>query len=284
MKSSFVRNISTKQAMDQIKVVLDNKKVVSKDNEEIVYLNVGNEKMATKRSTLTCVPNTLLTKMFTENYQTLLKDRDGYIFLDYDPTAFRHLLNQLRQLNSSETPLIINPPTGDLTDTYLFMVKQLGFTQTQNKLHTIQFDSNSINGKIEENGLVASHDSDWTCAEIRSFQTFSFGVHHIKIKIENLYGDLFLGIVSKNMIERHIFSFSNRSLYGWTIRELYLNGVYHAHYGNSRNGNMKQNDIVEITIDCENKKFKMNNACQHHEISIDIEQCPFPWQFITMMT
>lgn len=58
----------------------------------IVNLNVGGEKMSTTRATLTCVEGSLLATMFSGRWDgKLIKDPNGCVFLDYDPTVSRKI-------------------------------------------------------------------------------------------------------------------------------------------------------------------------------------------------
>jgi len=57
----------------------------------IVNLNVGGEKMSTFRATLTLDAGSLLATCFSGSWdEKLPKDKDGYIFLDYDPEVSRN--------------------------------------------------------------------------------------------------------------------------------------------------------------------------------------------------
>lgn len=74
---------------------------VRKSNKVLV-LNVGGELMYASRDTLTYIPNTILTSIFTNdinNNQSSLVQRDnnGKIFLDLPPTLFKHALEQIRR-------------------------------------------------------------------------------------------------------------------------------------------------------------------------------------------
>lgn len=54
----------------------------------MVRINVGGEKMMTSRSTLTLIPGTLLSTMFSGKWEKdLIKDDEGSCFLDLDPTV-----------------------------------------------------------------------------------------------------------------------------------------------------------------------------------------------------
>ena len=70
------------------------------DPRELVRLNVGGRIFVTRRETLT--------KVSDGSYGTTLqRDFDGSYFLDYNPTLFSHLLDQLRVMEINETTVFV---------------------------------------------------------------------------------------------------------------------------------------------------------------------------------
>jgi hypothetical protein len=83
----------------------------SVDDTDVLRLNVGGELMSTSRSTLTRVTNSTLAKIFDGSREHQLRiDRDGNIFLDFNPILFGHLLEQLRMMES-DTPQVFYAPS-----------------------------------------------------------------------------------------------------------------------------------------------------------------------------
>lgn len=67
------------------------------DSSDILELNVGGRAFTTKRGTLTLVKDSLLAQMFSGRWECSLSlDREGRIFLDWDPDCFAVILHQLR--------------------------------------------------------------------------------------------------------------------------------------------------------------------------------------------
>lgn len=64
-------------------------------NSHIVHLNVGGNRFATSRQTLTWVPDSFFTSMLSGRISTL-KDETGAIFIDRDPKLFTIILNFMR--------------------------------------------------------------------------------------------------------------------------------------------------------------------------------------------
>lgn len=80
--------LKERQKWDEDKATVD-KFIASAST--IVNLNAGGEKMSILRTTLTADKGSLLATLFSGNWdETLPKDKDGYIFLDYDPAVSRN--------------------------------------------------------------------------------------------------------------------------------------------------------------------------------------------------
>ena len=75
---------------------------------DVIHFNVGGEIVATTRQTLISLPKSLFSILFNGQWeQRLHHDGNENIFLDFNPTVFRHLLDQL-QLNEGKS---ISPPS-----------------------------------------------------------------------------------------------------------------------------------------------------------------------------
>lgn len=91
--------------VDEVAMVAEANKLTA----EKVTINVSGTVLTTARSTLCHVKDTMLTAMFTEGSKhTLVRDREGRIFLDRDADRFRQVLNALR--NSREEMTVVSTP------------------------------------------------------------------------------------------------------------------------------------------------------------------------------
>eukprot|EP01130_Rhizamoeba_saxonica_P002509 TRINITY_DN122_c0_g1_i1.p1 TRINITY_DN122_c0_g1~~TRINITY_DN122_c0_g1_i1.p1 ORF type:complete len:264 (+),score=46.39 TRINITY_DN122_c0_g1_i1:303-1094(+) len=68
---------------------------LSDDGLGMISINVGGRVFYTERDTLTRVPNTMLSSMFSGRH-ILSKDKNGHYFIDRDGKPFLHVLNYLR--------------------------------------------------------------------------------------------------------------------------------------------------------------------------------------------
>jgi hypothetical protein len=140
--------------------VTDNEKPVHSKNktgindsdlssDDIIDLNVGGQKITTRRSTLTVVPNSKLALKFTKDnkIQRKSKTKEDIVpyFFDYNPVQFQYLLDQLRAIKRRpQTPayeLNFKAPNVDVPFDFFDMLRELGLTR---KLNQIENNKNLI--------------------------------------------------------------------------------------------------------------------------------------------
>ncbi|CAF3841759.1 unnamed protein product [Rotaria magnacalcarata] len=133
--------------------------------------------------------------------------------------------------------------------------------------------------RIEENGCVAvcqPNCSTWP--EVRGTQLYSSGVHQIQIKMEQLVHGMF-GITSSSTPIQNI-AFAAKSSCFWYAgnNDVRLYGSSHKDYG-GYDGNIRVGHTVELRINCNERKIALFNktTSKLYEISVDINNCPFPW-------
>ena len=70
---------------------------VSVRDDDIIHLNVSGVKLTTNRSTLCQVEGSLLASMFSGRWEdSVQRDQDGAVFLDFNPQHFTVILDYLR--------------------------------------------------------------------------------------------------------------------------------------------------------------------------------------------
>jgi hypothetical protein len=116
-------------------------------NTDVIRLNVGGEIMMTTRQTLTRIPKSILAIIFNGRWEHKLhKDKKGYIFLDFNPIIFRHLLDQLQLFDTTTFSLPSDP---SLILPFKKMVRKLGLN------HLLSSEKNiitfNVDGKIMTN-------------------------------------------------------------------------------------------------------------------------------------
>jgi hypothetical protein len=113
---------------------LDNEKTIMQkylENSDVIQFNVGGEIMLTSRASLLHVADSKLSKMLLEkSAEKLSVDKDGNTFLDFNPTLFRHLLEQLRLIETGEIATFYPPITPALALSFNSMLEKLGLKPT----------------------------------------------------------------------------------------------------------------------------------------------------------
>jgi hypothetical protein len=134
--------------------------------------------------------------------------------------------------------------------------------------------------RIKENGQVAVRDGTLSPTEVRGKNEYRSGRHEIRVRIEESSGTwMFLGINSK-VTPLRCYSHTRKSAYGWSSNNyIWLKGSEQLNISNPRI-EMKMNDVITLTLDCDNRKISMLNerTKAEHELIVDINNCPFPWQ------
>lgn len=146
-----------------------------------------------------------------------------------------------------------------------------------------RFYSSTDHIKILDNGQMILHDSTTNNASIRGLHEYSQGKHQLFFHIEHMTSDqwIFFGIISKQR------SFNQRahmssSAYGWTgYNSVYIKGKPKP-VSNGYLNDMKINDFIELTIDCDKQTIVLWHSRQAYKtkLFVDIQICPFPWQFM----
>ena len=111
-------------------------------SSDVIELNVGGQKIATLRSTLTAVPNSKLARLFSDttetNHSSLRGKGSRQYFFDYNPEQFTYLLDQLRtikrQSNVSGYELNLVEPNIDVPFNFSVMLAELGLTRKRHSL------------------------------------------------------------------------------------------------------------------------------------------------------
>eukprot|EP00386_Alphamonas_edax_P013186 GDKI01040809.1.p1 GENE.GDKI01040809.1~~GDKI01040809.1.p1 ORF type:complete len:202 (-),score=48.27 GDKI01040809.1:286-891(-) len=103
---------------------------VEAKKSDVIELNVAGRPFATTRATLCAEPDTLLASMFSGRWEgSLVRDRNGVVFIDFNPDHFSLLLDYLRQKNLSPPNTFIPLPVCDSKNKSAFglMLDYFGF-------------------------------------------------------------------------------------------------------------------------------------------------------------
>jgi hypothetical protein len=146
------------------------------------------------------------------------------------------------------------------------------------------FERSAGNVRIEDSGQMITHGQWSDHSSVRGKGEYSLGQHRFRFKIEELDSDkwAFIGIVSKNAPMKEV-SITTPTAYGFAGQDgVCLNGLYQNRNINGYKSDMETNDTLELFIDCDRQIIRLINERTHstHELGIDINKCPCPWQII----
>ncbi|CAF0746965.1 unnamed protein product [Didymodactylos carnosus] len=149
-----------------------------------------------------------------------------------------------------------------------------------------KFNAEKIYGPIElqDEKKVAVHVGSANCAtEVRGTNLYSTGKHRLQLKLEKMHhGYSLFGIVTESTLVQES-SISSKSTYGWVPgnnKQAWLKGAGTAGYG-GYDGDIMENDVLELVLNCDKKIIQLSNKRTNklYQIPVDINSCPFPWQF-----
>lgn len=259
------------------------------EDDPIILLNIGGKHMSTRRSTLTCIPNTVLALACTSPWSdSITHDDDGRLFFDFDPNLFEYLLNQLRDWSLISSRKVFELPRNEFDrQRFRLLCTQLNFNPDLiDGIHRREKFSKLCGHIIlDEKGFVAIHAGSYRNAECRGVNVYSSGINRIKLILKHQEIDkynTFIGIIWSGtpMQEK---SYESSTAYGWGGRkQVYLKGIPSSTNGYAGyDSDICTNDTIELILNCQLNFISMFNhrTKKTYEIPIDIhEGCPFPWQ------
>jgi len=138
--------------------------------------------------------------------------------------------------------------------------------------------------EVREHGSVACNvNKDFFGCHSSVFgnNLYLTGIHAIPMKIEKMTNCMFFGIISSTTAHTSNRSYKLQTSYGWDTykKHAYLNGNRKDDY-NNWDGNITENDIIVLIIDCDEKRIQLVNhrTKSQYEMPIDIKFCQFPWK------
>lgn len=204
--------------------------------------------------------------------EELRRSSDQRSFIDTDIQNWRRSLEDLREDVLSLSTFSISGLKRNLP------LKDI-LVNIFEKNEFFQYTSND-RVRIEEYGRLAIHDASAAETELRGKNEYASGCHEIRFHlVQSTNNWMFLGINSKS-IPLQNNSYAIRSACGWANNNnVWCNGEPTSN--TSTRIEMARDDMIILIIDCENQKIFMTNERTngHYELDVDVNNCPFPWQF-----
>ncbi len=232
-------------------------------DDDLIYLNVGGQKLATTRSTLCQVEGSLIASMFNGHWDSNHKrDKDGAVFLDYNPQYFVAILNYLRAKTfaTPKYPSLPRVPEAQIKDFKNF-VQYLGLS---NEIFpTEKFNLHSTGVSLEEDGKVAAHGTGTVPRYVLGEIVYHQRNMNIKLTFESFYRNywMFVGIAKGDVVPWPLDNSSHkwRGSYGWGLGrdgEVWKDGS--GTHDAALDGLTGEGDTVELVLDCDAGKLSLH--------------------------
>ena len=243
-------------------------KAVEVSDNDIIHLNVGGHKLTTKRSTLCQVEGSLLASMFSGRWEdSLERDQDGAIFLDFNPQYFLVILDYLRakKIATPENPAPLPKVAQDQAKSFNNLLGYLGLSDEIVPAEIVpgeKFNAHSSNVvTLQEGGTVAVHGPNVEHSYVLGENVYQQGIVRFRLKLESFQDNywLFVGTVKADVVPPNNDSYSWPGSYGWILGSAGQVCKAGSRTGDNALKNVtKQGDTVELVLDCDAAKLSLH--------------------------
>ena len=141
------------------------------------------------------------------------------------------------------------------------------------------FDHVCGNAKIEENGQLIVKNNPGGHTEIRGKNEYASEQHYLRFRVEKLLPAQWIsfGVLTKSAA-LVLSSYSSPSSYSWSNQQqTYIGGVCTS----SHKFDITEGDLIVLSLNCAERKIVLKNERTQatQQLSVDLNKCPFPWQF-----
>ena len=248
----------------------ESKKASKVKDNDIIYLNIGGEKVTTERCTLCQVKDSRLAKMFSGPAKDDLKrDDDGAIFLDYNPEHFRLILEYLRAKKIAQPgkPIALPKVAEDKLAHFNDVLQKLGLSDEivpAEIAPSEKFDQHSRQATLEESGAVAVNGRSVGHSYVLGKNVYQKGIL-LKLKLESFQDKdwMFVGVLRGDVTQPEddpVQSHRWNGSYGWAFGRKY-GTVWKNGSGKDKDALKKiakEGDTVELVLNCLASKPKVS--------------------------
>ena len=252
--------------------------------DDVIDLNVGGLRMTTTRKTLCQIKVSLLANLFNcpQRLARLPRDKDGFIFLDYNPKNFALILDYLRlkKISTVENPAPLPKVHTNEMKSFKHLAEHLGLRDEFFPIIPESFETHcSEMGVIQGDTVFLRHNNHVTAFTFGKY-IYDSGVFRLKLELHrhghNNSSDLVdVGVINGDL-ETSQFRPIGLSFHESTFPMLFGYGVGRNNikiyekkentyscvgFGNGVNYNQffyKNGDIIELLLDCDAAMLYLN--------------------------
>jgi hypothetical protein len=207
---------------------------------------------------------------------------------------FRCLLNQLRAWSDPTVKRVFRVPVGS-EQSFIEFVRLLKFderfidgeigatkvVQSKQEIERFQtvIDSNvQLTDNNRRCELIGQNNS-WQC--VFGTLNYSTGIHRVRFILEKGTANILMGICSQNKPPSGPSFYGNPTTHGWFIHGY---AVTNGRCSSSGCPSVKENDILELTINCDGRSLSILNEKNRSQnsIQVNINEAPFPWCLLVL--
>ena len=256
-----------KAEIDEYNAEKERMKALTVNDNDIIHLNIGGQKLTTKRSTLCQVENSLLATMFSGRWEeSLERDQDGAVFLDFNPQYFVLILDYLREkkIAQPEKPIPLPKVSDDELERFNNLLQYLGLNDEivpKQITPSEKFGQHSSGVTVQESGTVAVKGPEKDFRYILGENLYQRGIVNLKLKLESFQSNscMFVGMVKGDVIPPNNLSCGWRGSYGWGLGrsgQIWKDGS--GTYETTLNNVTIQGDTVDLVLDCDAAKLSLH--------------------------
>ena len=256
---------------------------IASDND-IIHLNVGGQKLTTKRSTLCQIENSLLATMFSgRSDDSLERDRDGAVFLDFNPQHFVLILEYLRgrKIAQPGQPRPLPKVADDQLEHFNNLLQYLGLSDERISKATApreKFKLHSPGITVREIGTVAVHGPDAGYKFVLGENIYRQGIVNFRLKLESFQHNdwMFVGVARGDVNPPNTTSHRWRGSYGWRLgaygQEWRKGGSFSVE--SALDNVVKQGDTVVLVLNCDVANLSLHVPTgERFQIDIPEREC-----------
>jgi hypothetical protein len=164
--------------------------------------------------------------MFSGRWEdSLERDQDGAIFLDFNPQYFLVILDYLRakKIATPENPAPLPKVAEDQAKNFNNLLEYLGLSDEivpAEKVPSEKFNQHSSNVvTLQEGGTVAVHGPNNGHSYVLGENVYQQGIVHLKMNLESFKDNywMLVGIVKADVVPPKNYSYKWPDSYGWSL-------------------------------------------------------------------
>lgn len=171
-----------------------------------------------------------------------------------------------------------------------FINNKISSTVSNNTIKTVEVEesieyfrtTNNPDVQLTENGRRCEMISQNKWHRVFGTQNYSTGIHRIRLKLEKGNTNILIGICSQIKPPTGTYCYDTPTTHGWFTHGYAVTNGY-GYF--PRWPQVNENDILQLTIDCDGRSLSILNERNQVQLSmqVDVNRVPFPWCLLVLL-